>query len=165
MSLPTGEPEDLQRIADALEGAGRVMDDRRQQQHELTQAVTALVVSTDTLINVVQNNEVRNKQFRWTMALLSLVALLGIAALTVMAVRLSTIAGDNHSTFQQVESCTVPTGQCYQESRKATAVAIASLSDQNARASAAAAYCFGKLPASATFPEMLACVRRQLAQP
>lgn len=164
-----GGPEDLDRIADALEGAGqrlreRVEADAVRDQHlgELSTAVTALCISTDALVIAVKGSAQRNRQFRWTMLAVGALALIGIAAVVVLSVRLTSVADSNHKnnqlilkSNQLILSCTTPTGACHRDGQQQTAAAVALLERQMARDAAAAALC---ARTNADFDHLLDCV-------
>lgn len=126
----SGEPVDLRRIADALEGAGQEVRHRNEHLTEMGQAITALVISTDALVIAIRDSQRRNRQFRWLLGLGGVLALVGVATAIALGIRLNNVANQNHSINQLIVSCVTPTGACSKAGDARTAAAIAELERQ-----------------------------------
>lgn len=152
--LIAGDPPDLDRIADALEGATGKLGERNQHLSDIRDGISALADGTAALMLAVQGNAERNKQFRWQMLGIAVLALIGIAAVVVIGIT-------NHGLSSKINSCVNVTGQCHQDQVAATAAAVAELEQEHARALAAAVIC---AQTDTEYDHVLACIQRLVAE-
>lgn len=158
----TGEPVDLDRIADALEGAGDRLKERNDHIAAMGDAVVALTLSTDALVIAVKGNTQRNRQFRWTITLLLVTVLVAVGTAIGILLRLNSIAHSNHATNTTVLSCVDPAGKCYRDGQARTAAAVGILQADIVRDAAAAAVCAQK---TSDYQRVVACIQRATASP
>lgn len=153
----TGDPVDLDRIADALEGGGQALRSRNEHLAAMSEAITALVKSTDALIKHIKAENHTSALFRWLLGALTVIAVAGITACVVLVIRLNSIANDNHSTNDLIASCVTPGGRCYDDSQARTGAAVGVLERQFTVDTAAAAWC-AREPGPRTYTQIVACV-------
>lgn len=152
--LVAGEQPDLDRIADALEGATGKLGERNEHLSDIRDGISALADGTAALILAVQGNAERNRQFRWQMLGIAVLALIGIAAVVVIGIT-------NHGLANQIKSCVDATGQCHQDQTAATAAAVAELETAQSRTVAAAVIC---ARTDTEYTHVLACIQRLVAE-
>lgn len=148
-----GEPVDLDRIADALEGAGDRLHQRNQHLSDIRDGISALIDSNVALMLAVKGNADRNRQFRWQM--------LGFAAVVVLGIVTILLVGTaNHGLSTQIKSCVDASGQCHKDQLATTAAAVAELETAQSRTVAAAVIC---ARTDTEYDHVLACIQRLVA--